>query len=100
MNAHNRCTQVAVDANYDQNDTINAFTTSGTALVSNGPGYLQLPQPDFTGNCNDDNYVNFEDASPPQSCVRTLSTDEETFVAQCESQFSLSRYVTDLFVAR
>lgn len=89
-----------MDANYDQNDSIAAFLdTIAEGLVTNGPGYLQLPLADFTGACNDQNYVTFENPVEPKSCARTLSTDSATFAAQCETQFSLSRYVTDLYIA-
>lgn len=92
--------QLAVDANYDQNDTIGAFTNSASAgFASNGPGYLQLPLPDFTGQCNDQNYVSFENNHAPQSCARTLSGEANAFVAQCETQLSVSRYVTNLYIA-
>jgi hypothetical protein len=90
---------LTVDANYDQNDSIAAFTSS-TSFVSNGPGYMQLPQADFTGECNDLNYVTFENPTSTQTCNRVLSTDATTFVAQCEQQFSMKRFVSDLYIAR
>lgn len=89
-----------MDANYDQNDSIAAFLdTTSQGLVTNGPGFFQLPQADFSGECNDQNFVTFENHVEPQSCVRTLSMDSATFAAQCEAQFSLKRYVTDLYIA-
>ena len=69
-------------------------------LVSNGPGYVQIPRPDFAGDCNDMNYATFENRIDAQSCARTLSTVSNIFVAQCEEQFSISRYVTDLYFGR
>ena len=93
--------QLTPDVNYDQNDSIAAFNNVSLAtLISNGPGYLQIPLPDFAGVCNDLNYATFENRIEDQTCARTLSTDSDVFAAQCEAQFSLSRYVTDLFIAR
>lgn len=90
-----------MDANYDQNDSIAAFSyLEPRGLVSNGPGFMQLPQSDFAGACNDLNYATFENRAAPQSCARTLSSDVDVFIAQCEQQFSLSRYVTSLLLAR
>lgn len=94
--------QVLVDGVYDQNDTISAFlNSSSSGLVSNGPGYMQIPQPDpSSGQCNDNNYATFENRVDPAPCVRTLSVDVPAFTAQCNSQQSVSRFVTDLWIAR
>lgn len=90
-----------MDANYDQNDSIAGFSYfNQRGLVSNGPGFMQIPQPDFSGACNDLNFASFENAIDAQSCWRTLSMSSEEFGAQCESQFSLSKYVTQLLIAR
>lgn len=93
--------QLASDDFFDQNDSIAAFlSTSATTLVSNGPGYFQLPSPDFSGSCNDNNFVTFENDVELTDCVRGVSTSESVFVSQCESQFSVSRFVTDLYIAK
>eukprot|EP00600_Ochromonadales_sp_CCMP1393_P013967 CAMPEP_0175006020 /NCGR_PEP_ID=MMETSP0005-20121125/5631_1 /TAXON_ID=420556 /ORGANISM="Ochromonas sp., Strain CCMP1393" /LENGTH=591 /DNA_ID=CAMNT_0016261319 /DNA_START=427 /DNA_END=2199 /DNA_ORIENTATION=+ len=91
---------LTVDANYDQNDSVAAFFNSPTSgFVSNGPGFLQMPQPDFTGACNDQNYITFENRVELQTCHRELSIASNTFAAQCSEQFSMKRFVTDLYVA-
>jgi hypothetical protein len=61
---------------------------------------MQLPLPDFAGVCSDLNYATFENRLEPQSCARALSTDVNVFSAQCETQFSLSKYVTNLYLAQ
>ncbi|KAJ1423920.1 hypothetical protein B484DRAFT_420549 [Ochromonadaceae sp. CCMP2298] len=90
---------LSVDVNYDQNDSIAAFFDATAGFVSNGPGYMQLPQADFSGQCNDQNYVTFENPISTQTCNRVLSTNDTVFVAQCEQQFSMKRYVSDLYIA-
>jgi hypothetical protein len=93
--------QAVADAMYDQNDSIAAFSAlEGRGLVSNGPGFMQLPLADFAGMCNDLNYATFENRVEPQSCARTLSADADMFEAQCTNQFSVSKYVTSLLIAR
>lgn len=92
---------MASDSFFDQNDSIAAFLSSSTStLISNGPGFFQLPLPDFTGSCNDNNYVTFENDVKLTECVREISRVESVFVGQCEAQFSVGRFVTDLFIAR
>lgn len=90
-----------MDSYYDQNDSISAFSVlENRGLVSNGPGFLQLPLADFAGTCNDQNYATFENRVDPQSCARVLSVEVDAFAAQCANQFSVSRYVTSLLVAK
>lgn len=96
---------VSVDSFYDQNDTIAAFQSSSQAtsgFVSNGPGFFSLPQTDFEGYCNDQNYVGFENSvieSP--SCLRRFAVSSSIdFRAQCLHDQSLKRYVTDLYLAK
>lgn len=70
--------------------------------MSNGPGFFQLPQSDFSGSCNDQNFVGFEvNTRSPISCTRHIDVSTSTsFANQCEREQSLSRYVTDLYLAR
>lgn len=90
-----------VDAIFDQNDSIAAFSAlENRGLVSNGPGFMQLPLSDFAGACNDLNYATFENRVDPHSCARTLSRDINVFGAQCSNQFSVSKYVTSLLIAK
>lgn len=89
-----------MDDIYDENDTIPAFLRVDGDLVSNGPGYLQLPVADVSGQCNDNNFAEFEVNEELQFCNRVLSADVAVFDAQCEGQFSMSRFVTDLWLAK
>lgn len=96
---------VSIDRYYDQNDTIAAFFSSSktsSGFVSNGAGFFQLPQNDFSGHCNDDNYIGFEvNVRSPKSCSRRMdASSTPSFQLQCEGEQSLQRYVTDLYVAR
>lgn len=80
---------------------------------------MQLPQADFTGQCNDNNFVLFEvNVYPPSSglaggtrgagapggggsCLREVATqDQDLFRTQCQSTNSVSRFVTSLLLAR
>ena len=98
---------VVPDSFYDQNDTISAFMNSSfilSGLASNGPGFLQLPRAEFNGECNDNNYAKFEvdqsEDTTEANCLRTFSTSQNEFAAQCVSQQSVSRYVTSLWIAK
>jgi hypothetical protein len=62
-----------------------------------GPGLFALPNQDFTGRCNDNNYAEFA-VDETHSCTRTLGSDEFNngillFESQCNagvvSTFSL-----------
>lgn len=88
------------DPYYDRNDSIAAFMTSSGSLISNGPGYFQLPISDETGYCNDNNYVTFQNNVDGSPCSRTLSLVPGLFVSQCENQFSVERFVTALSIGR
>jgi hypothetical protein len=86
---------------------MNSTLVSG--LVSNGPGYLQIPSVNFDGSCNDNNYAQFEDSvsfssnkedDASSTCLRTLSSEYDEFYNQCMYQFSVQRYVTDLWIAK
>ncbi len=96
------------DKYFDRNDSIAAFWNNSRTdgLVSAGLGYLQLPQADNRGFCNDWNFASFENevVSQDNSCVRTLSISPDqansSFQEQCIYQQSVARYVTDLWVAR
>ncbi|RYH30911.1 DUF1619 domain-containing protein [archaeon] len=100
MNFQTETSVETVDSNYDQNDTIPAFILLNTGeLVSNGPGYLQIPVGDMSGDCNDKMFAQFERFVPVQPCRRTLSADEQDFIMQC-GDWSVSRVATDLFLAK
>lgn len=91
------------DASYDRGDSIAAFQDVGlTRLRSNGPGYLQVPSPDFSGVCNDNNYATFATTEPgtSNSCLRRMSADSDTFDTQCLNKYSVAAYVTDLWLAK
>ena len=86
---------------FDCNDSIAAFTnTTDFGLISNGPGLFQIPSPDFSGFCNDNNYAKFENKIDIESCSRVLSKNEDKFASQCESFYSISKYVTNLWIAK
>ena len=90
------------DPNYDQNDSIAAFSNSSLyGLVSSGSGYFQIPIPDFSGKCNDNNFVKFEKNLIPRSCIRDLTfASNSSFNRQCSAGFSMSKYVQNLYIAR
>ena len=94
------------DRFYDRNETIAVFTNvPGTGLVSSGSGFMQIPTAGFSGECVDSNYVKFENNKEPRSCIRPLSDTSSAdgkaaFIQQCVSDFSMARYVTNLWVAR
>jgi len=94
--------QFLSDTSYDRNDSIAAYLrTDSGSLISNGPGYFQLPRADETGYCNDHNYVTFEnDVVDKGSCARELSSESQLFVSQCEHQFSVARYITALRISK
>ena len=78
----------------------------GTGFVATGSGLLQVPSASFTGECADSNYVLFEQSvSPPQPCLRSLylpptPDGKAAFTAQCVGDFSVQRYVSNLWLAR
>ena len=78
----------------------------GTGFVSTGSGLLQVPTASFTGECADNNYASFENnVSPPQPCLRSLyvpatPSGPAAFATQCVGDFSVQRYVTNLWLAR
>jgi hypothetical protein len=94
--------QLATDAYYDQNDTIAVFSnTSFFGLVTGGSGYFEIPAADFTGKCNDNNFVKFERDVPQSQCSRDIQfLSFDGFQNLCVSGFSVQKYVTNLYVAR
>jgi len=93
---------VNLDANYDRGDNIAAY--AGTAstpgsLYATNMGYFSIPAADFNGKCNDFNYATFENDIQSRSCSRQMhSLDTLLYTAQCNSDFSVSRYVTQLWL--
>lgn len=66
---------------------------------------MQIPTAGFSGECVDSNYVKFENNKEPRSCIRPLSVASvadgvANFIQQCAVDFSMARYVTNLWVAR
>lgn len=94
--------QLATDAFYDQNDTIAVFSnTTVLGLVTGGSGFFQVPLADFSGKCNDNNYVKFEKDIALSTCTRDVHfTSRSNFQNICEAGFSVQKYVTNLFLAR
>jgi hypothetical protein len=93
-------TTSSTDAYYDQGDGIAAFKYDGSSTYySTSSGYFSLPAADFSGECNDHNYVTFEDNIAPRQCMRKLdNTDTTNFVAQCTSLFSVNNFADRIFV--
>jgi Protein of unknown function (DUF1619) len=94
--------QLSTDPYYDQNDTIAAFSNSSLfGLVTGGSGFFEIPLADFTGKCNDNNFVKFERDVSSSSCTRDIPFESfEGFQNLCVTGFSVQKYVTNLFVAR
>jgi tectonic-1/3 len=94
----------SVDAYYDQNDTIAAYTTSSissSTFITNGAGFLQIPAADFQGQCNDFNYASFENPVKGSACRRVFdASTAASFASQCAYEQSMARYVSDLYVAK
>lgn len=93
-------TSSTLDAYYDKGDNIAAFKGLSTSKMwSSGTGYFSVPAADFTGKCNDFNFVTFEDSIESRSCDRVLAVDDaDMFAEQCVSSFGVSEYATNLFV--
>lgn len=93
-------TTSSTDAYYDQGDSIAAFKYDGSSVYySTTSGYFSLPAADFSGECNDYNYVTFEDAVAPRECMRKLdNTNTANFAAQCTSLFSLNNFADMIYV--
>lgn len=90
------------DEYYDQNDTLLAYTyTPSSGFFQVGTGYFSVPLPDDDSQCNDNNLVTYENKLGPLSCQRTFPVAGlEEFVAQCNVQQSVARYVNNLWIAR
>jgi trans-2-enoyl-CoA reductase len=68
-------------------------------LVASGSGYFEVPIAGFAGACADANHVKFERETEQQRCTRTFKSNA-TFTAQCEKDFSMARYVQNLWLAK
>jgi len=94
---------MSLDANYDRGDNIAAYAgpnaTPGS-LHAATMGFFSIPAADFNGKCNDFNYATFENDIPARSCSRQMYSADGSalFVPQCEKDFSVSRYVTELWI--
>lgn len=93
----------ALDSNFDKGDNIAAYvgvTNILANMYSTKTGYLSLPAADFTGKCNDYNFVEYEAPVDERSCLRELkNTDISIFSMQCETDFSVSHYAQELYVS-
>lgn len=89
------------DSYYDQNDTIAALYDGGAnvGLVSAKSGFLTLPAADFSGACQDNNLLKFENNIKTRSCVRSYATPA-AFSSQCVNDQSVAAYSTNLWVGR
>ena len=94
--------QATADSHYDQNDSIAAFTnTTLYGLVTSDSGYFQVPISDFSGKCNQNNYVKFENKILRNSCLQDLTYQTYgRFQNTCEKGFSVQKFVTNLFLAK
>jgi hypothetical protein len=93
------------DANFDRGDLVAAFNGASSAtgnLYATTNGFMSLPAADFDGACNDANYVRFEQDVEARSCRREFTASAPQLLAQaeCENDFSVSLYVTDLWVGK
>lgn len=69
--------------------------------MTSGSGYFVAPFTDFAGNCNDNKLVKFEREIKKTECVRQISFSSAIeFEAMCEKEFSVQKYVTDLYLAK
>lgn len=95
-------TTTTPDPYYDQNDTIPVFfnSSSSSGIVPLGAGYLAVPQPDFSGHCNDFNYAHFE-VPVSSSCVRHIqSSSLQQFRDYCENSLSIDALVNKILIGR
>lgn len=97
----------SADSYYDRGDSIPTYTiTANTTFApySNGQDVFSIPQPDFSGTCSDSNIVHYEHNVPLSSCDRYFDVTDEaytsTLASQCLYQYSVSRFVTDLWVSK
>jgi hypothetical protein len=93
-------TSISTDTNYDQGDNIASFKYDGsTYYYSNHGGFFTLPAADFSGKCNDHNYVGFEEGIDTRECRRELSrTNSALFIAQCTKDMSVSNWADSIYV--
>lgn len=93
-------TSSTLDAYYDKGDNIAAFKgQSSSKLFSTSTGYFSLPAADFAGQCNDFNFVTFENNIEARTCSRQLEYDDAwLFAEQCTSTFAVDQYVQSLYV--
>ena len=96
--------QSSIQLYFDQNHTIAAFTDTNTnnlGLVSIGSGFFELPTADFTGYCEDNTYIKYEQSVTPKSCLRKLEYSSfSLFSTQCVNDYSVNKYVQNLWIAR
>jgi tectonic-1/3 len=100
--------QLTLDSSFDKGDNIAAWSSAdGSTFWSIDTGYFSVPAADFNGKCNDFNYAGFQNDIDSRSCQRELfsksagagSTDDP-FKFQCQKDFSVSRYVQNLYIAK
>jgi hypothetical protein len=93
-------TASTLDAYYDRGDSIAAFKgLSASMLWASKTGYFSVPAADFAGQCNDFNFVTFENEVEERSCDRALAIDDAAlFAEQCVGSFGVSEYVNNVFL--
>lgn len=87
------------DVNYDENDTIPAFTLFNGSYYSHSAGYMPLPRPDFSGHCNDNNFVKFQNNVGGVTCIRMMGAAASAFEATCNNGVSVGYLAADLAVS-
>jgi hypothetical protein len=86
------------DAYYDLGDFMPAYINVSNSFLSSAGGYFSIPQPDFSGMCNNNAAAEFE-VEVSTSCGRLWSASIDSFATQCEAGFgAVSSYVGDLTI--
>lgn len=88
---------------YDLNTPIEVFYSnssdpSGDVLVV-GAGLLALPLADGIGDCNENNFVRFEN-NQVESCNLRIEPSVESFSTQCSTLLSVAQYSSSLLIAK
>ena len=60
---------------------------------------MPLPRADFSGYCNDNNYVKFQNNVGDVTCIRAMGGAASAFEATCNNGISVGYLATDLAVS-
>lgn len=92
--------QVETDSVYDRNDTIPVFVNTSDGVIV-ADGFLTLPIADFSGYCNDNNYVQFQVPVDGQVCRRHMGGEQggDVFRSRCLGGVSSDAYASMLVAA-